>query len=263
MPKKSKQKGGKRWIQELETRDSVEENEGTFSSENSAEEIAIELKRRAPNFQAAVGKITLYLNRAGKRLSESRKKELERVKVILRELFNRKDRQRANKDRPIKVDIKKASSIKYAAFWGSWYDDEGQKHIGDQFTELLSATEEQVKKVHSEISWDDLEKYRDWVLSYYFGKNNPKNLTDEEKEKLLSQARNRMMKDFWSGKEVPFWDITKSPHDVDFEIIDKKKIASREIIDESGEQQIIFANTRDAMQYLADLMGESIQVQGK
>jgi len=91
-----KHKGGGRWLQEIQTDDTVEEQEGTFSGDNSAEEIALELKRKAPDFQAAMGKITFYLNRAGKRLPESRIKELNRVKSLLRrKCNNRKDREQS------------------------------------------------------------------------------------------------------------------------------------------------------------------------
>jgi len=256
MANKSKQKGGKRWIQELETRDSVKENEGTFSEENSPEEIAIELKRRAPSFQSAVGKITLYLNRAGKRLSKSRRKELERIPTILRELYNRKDRQRANNDRPVKIDIK-TSSIKYAALWGKWVDDNGNEHIGDQFTELLLADQDGVKKVHSEISWEDLEDYRSWIIDYYF-KKDLDSMSEEDKKAILTRARSRMINDFRKGEKIPFWDLTKNPNEKDFEIVSKSKVASREIITECGNREMIFASAEDAMQYLADLMDKQI-----
>jgi len=265
MSGKTKNKGGKRWVQELETKDTVDESEGTFSGSNTAEEIAIELKRKAPNFQAAVGKITLYLNRAGKRLSKSRIKELERVPAILRDLYNRKDRQRANHDRSIKVDIskKKASSNKIASMWGQWEDEQGTVHIGDQFSELLLVDEENFNKSDKSkgMSWDDLEDYRDFILRQ-FGYPIPSN--KETKNHLLSLARKKLMDKMTKDEdttEIPIWEIDKSMG------IPKKKgwivapsLIASEVARESGEREMIFASEKDALQYLADIMGEPIYV---
>lgn len=250
-----KDKGGSRWIQELETKDTVQESEGTFAETNSAEEIAVELKRKAPTFQSAVGKITLYLNRAGKRLSKSRRKELERVPVILRELYNRKDRQRANKDRPLKVDIKKEASIsKVGAIHGQWYDEAGKRHYGDQFLELLLADKESVRKLHPEVNWEDLEEYRDWILDHYFHQA-PK---DEDKRKqLLEKAKEHMFDSFKQGIDVPFWEYKGrfDPHN--FVVV--PRVASAYIEKNDGDE-LIFANQSEAIQLLSDILGEKVLI---
>jgi len=272
----NKQKGGKRWIQELSTKDTVAESEGTFSGDNSAEEIAIELKRKSPTFQAAIGKITLYLNRAGKRLSKSRIKELERVKVILRELFNRKDRQKANKDRPIKIDIK-TSSVKVAMQHVEWEDKNGRIHRGDQFRELLNADKEQIKKHYSNLNWENLEKWRDFLIKYYFG-NEKSNISQESRKKLLKLIDHKLATDYWmQSRDFPVWDLTNGYDKTDFEIVTNKqdisgkkenkkelvfssKIKSVHKTFDNGETEITFASTDEALQYLADLMEEPITI---
>jgi hypothetical protein len=258
--KRNKPKGQKRWIQELETRDVVEESEGTFSGDNSAEEIAVELKRKAPDFQAAVGKVTLYLNRAGKRLSESRRKELKRVPVILRELYDRKDRQRANKDQPIKVDLK-TSSLKVAMFWGTWKDDQGQMHHGDQFTELLLADEDQVESVHPEISWDNLEDWRDFIIEFYFGKKYFTSKNDKAREMLLKQAISKMHADY-KKEDAPvlFWDITKDPREERFEVVDKRMVASTTAVMNDGTKEMIFASSEDAINHLSCMIAREVKI---
>ena len=272
---KSKPNGGKRWIQELSTKDTVAESEGTFSEDNAAEEIAVELKRKSPTFQAAIGKITLYLNRAGKRLSKSRIKELERVKIILRELYNRKDRQKANKDRPIKIDIKKASSMKVAMQHVEWEDDSGEIHRGDQFRELLVADEEQIKKHYSNLSWENLEKWRDFLINHYFGNKNP-NMSQESRNKMLGLIDHKLATDYWmQSRDFPVWDLTDGYDKANFEVITNeqdtksKKKDDRELVMASkvksvhrtydnGETEITFASTKEALRYLADLMEEPI-----
>ena len=269
---KSKQKGGKRWIQELSTKDTVNESEGTFSGEHTAEEVAIELKRKSPTFQAAIGKITLYLNRAGKRLSKSRVKELERVKVILRELFNRKDRQKANKDRPIKIDIK-TSSLKVAQRHAQWEDDSGKIHLGDQFIELLTADEEAFKNNHhSNMSWENMERWRDFLIDYY-----KKDKSPDKREKELSTIKGLLARDYWDPNiNFPIWDLTDGYNKAKFEVITNEestrnkdhnkelvmasKIKSVHKTFDNGETEITFASTGEALQYLADLMEEPITI---
>lgn len=260
MSKKDNQKGGKRWVQELETKDTVEESEGTFSGTNTAEEIALELKRKAPNFQAAVGKITLYLNRAGKRLSQSRRKELERIPPILRDLYNRKDRQKANKDRTTKSA---SDSNKVASMWGVWEDSQGIEHIGDQFTELLLVDKDNFEKSPKSkiMSWEDLEEYRDFILRQF---GYPIPTSEENKRHLLLLSKKKLIDKMTKDEdtsEIPMWEIDKSRG------VPKKKgwlvvpeLVTAGIKRENGKEELIFASAKNAIQYLANLMDENITI---
>jgi len=70
--------------------------EGVFKS-RSARQVALSLKRSAEAshrrksepFRSAMSMLNFYINRAGKNLSESRLKTLERAKDKLREAFGR------------------------------------------------------------------------------------------------------------------------------------------------------------------------------
>jgi len=71
--------------------------EGVFSFKDPRR-IALSLKkssqesrrRKAGPFQSAMSMLNFYINRAGKNLSEDRKKILEQAKIELRRVFNRK-----------------------------------------------------------------------------------------------------------------------------------------------------------------------------
>jgi len=71
--------------------------EGVFSF-NNPRKIALSLKRssresrrrKADPFQSAMSMLNFYINRAGKNLSEDRKKILGQAKIELRRVFNRK-----------------------------------------------------------------------------------------------------------------------------------------------------------------------------
>jgi predicted RNA-binding Zn-ribbon protein involved in translation (DUF1610 family) len=245
--KEKKHKGGGRWIQELQTDDTVEEQEGTFSEDKSAEEIAIELKRKAPDFQAAMGKITLFINRAGKRIPESRLKELNRVKSLLREMYDRKDRERANKE-------KKRASVKYAGQWATWVDQDREKHVGDQYLELLLAEPGMVRSVHPEVKWDELQKYKKWLLDL-FKKDvphpDPEN-KDEEKEDF-EIIKKKMSEQIRKGINVPVFEVGERGEPLRPVIV--PKIASIH-----SANDIIFSSEDDALQYLADVVKEKLTV---
>jgi hypothetical protein len=48
------------------------------------------LRRKGTPFQSAMSMLNLYINRAGKNLSPKQKKILEKAKIELRKVFNRK-----------------------------------------------------------------------------------------------------------------------------------------------------------------------------
>jgi Protein of unknown function (DUF3175) len=70
----------------------------------SPEHIAKSLKRSAEHssrrksspFRSAMSMLTFYMNRAGKNLSRDRRKDLQRAKEKLRQLFGRKSETRRN-----------------------------------------------------------------------------------------------------------------------------------------------------------------------
>jgi len=235
-------KGGPRWIQELTTRDTVEEEEGTFSGNNTAEEIAIEVKRKAPTFQSAVAKIQLYLNRAGKRLSRSRRKEIKRAQSILRELYHRKDREIANKGKP-----------KTAAMHFGWVDEEGNQHIGDQIAELIDKPIDFIVQRKPELKEGEIKEYIELVLDWYQKKyHKPKPKNEEEKQEQLTDAKKKLNQTFFEKENVPVLDYMGNKHTP--VIVDR--VASVHNYNENGQSQIIFSSQEDAKQYLNCLLDE-------
>lgn len=63
--------------------------EGLFKT--SAKNIAKVLKDNSSSYQEAMQRLTFYVNRAGKNLNASRRKELEKAKEELRKLYGRKE----------------------------------------------------------------------------------------------------------------------------------------------------------------------------
>jgi len=258
-----KHKGGGRWLQEIQTDDTVEEQEGTFSGDNSAEEIALELKRKAPDFQAAMGKVTFYLNRAGKRLPESRIKELNRVKTLLREMYSRKDRERANK--------KKKASEKVASPAVKYFDDNGNAHFVDLMVEAIPSKKEVIdgkeKSKHHTISTGkqhikstDMERYREWLLQKYkesLPYPDPK--TPEERGEDFEVVKKNLMQDFWHGDEVVGFQLSEDDKPEGPVAIPANKVASFHSV-VNGKPEIRFSSDVYALQYLADLMKEKIVV---
>src|SRR5437762_6081017 len=92
----------KRWSKRVtETSNALDLDEGVFSKEDPRS-IARSLKRSADRsrrrksdpFRSAMSMLTFYINRAGKKLSKSRRKRLEAAKDELRDLYGR-PRQKA------------------------------------------------------------------------------------------------------------------------------------------------------------------------
>jgi hypothetical protein len=54
----------------------------------SAEEIASEIFNGSEDYGTAIKRLTFYINRAGSNLSDERKKELEKVKLLLRKKYD-------------------------------------------------------------------------------------------------------------------------------------------------------------------------------
>ena len=88
----------KKWSARVNaTSNSLDLKENLFKSRN-AEDIAKSLKRSAERskrkkgtaFQSAMSMLNFYINRAGKKLTPTRKKVLEATKQKLRDLFHRK-----------------------------------------------------------------------------------------------------------------------------------------------------------------------------
>src|SRR5690349_9762142 len=75
--------------------DALDLEQGVFKK-RSAHEIALSLKRsaerstrrKAAPLRSAMSMLTFYINRAGKELSDSRRRTLEKAKVELRKLFH-------------------------------------------------------------------------------------------------------------------------------------------------------------------------------
>src|SRR3989475_10789628 len=93
----------KRWSQKVtENSNALDLDKGVFF-EDDPRSIARSLKRSADRsrrrksdpFRSAVSMLTFYINRAGKKLSRSRRKRLEAAKEELRELYGKSRRKAA------------------------------------------------------------------------------------------------------------------------------------------------------------------------
>ena|SRR3989441_1669820 len=89
--------GRKRWSKRVtETSNALDLDEGVFSKADPRS-IARSLKRSADRsqrrksdpFRSAMSMLTFYINRAGKKLPQSRRNELEAAKQELRELYGK------------------------------------------------------------------------------------------------------------------------------------------------------------------------------
>ena len=95
--------GRKRWSQRVtEKSNALDLEQGVFSR-NEPRSIARSLKRSADRsqrrksgpFRSAMSMLTFYLNRAGKKLSRTRRKRLEAAKEELRDLYGKPKRRAA------------------------------------------------------------------------------------------------------------------------------------------------------------------------
>lgn len=95
--KTSSKRGGKRWSQHVtETSDALDLEKGVFSLDDPGA-IARSLKRSAEAsrrrksdpYRSAMSMLVFYINRAGKNLSQERRRRLEEAKDELRALYNR------------------------------------------------------------------------------------------------------------------------------------------------------------------------------
>ncbi len=95
--------GRKRWSQRVtEKSNALDLEQGVFSR-NDPRSIARSLKRSADRsqrrksgpFRSAMSMLTFYLNRAGKKLSRTRRKRLEAAKEELRDLYGKPKRRAA------------------------------------------------------------------------------------------------------------------------------------------------------------------------
>ena len=93
----------KRWSQRVtETSNALDLDQGVFSKDDPRS-IARSLKRSADRsqrrksnpFRSAMSMLTFYINRAGKKLSRSRRKRLETAKEELRDLYGKSRRKGA------------------------------------------------------------------------------------------------------------------------------------------------------------------------
>lgn len=83
--KKSSHRGGKKWSGKVDT-DSTHPPAGTFNK--NAESIARIMSKKSVSpkgLGSAIRMVQFYINRAGKDLSASRRRELEKAKAILQE----------------------------------------------------------------------------------------------------------------------------------------------------------------------------------
>jgi len=95
--------GRKRWSQRVtEKSNALDLEQGVFSRDDPRS-IARSLKRSADRsqrrksgpFRSAMSMLTFYLNRAGKKLSRTRRKRLEAAKEELRDLYGKPKRRAA------------------------------------------------------------------------------------------------------------------------------------------------------------------------
>jgi hypothetical protein len=92
---KGKSAGDKRWSAGVSRKSDALDLEPEVFKKRSAHQIALSLKRSAESSerrkgtvrQSAMSMLNFYINRAGKNLSASRKRTLERAKEKLRHLF--------------------------------------------------------------------------------------------------------------------------------------------------------------------------------
>jgi hypothetical protein len=99
MPAKKKKSGGKRWSAEVTEHSDALSLEDSVFKKRSARQIAASLKRSAEKsrkrqgtpLQSAMAMLNFYINRAGKNLSASRKRTLEKAKDELRNLFDKEE----------------------------------------------------------------------------------------------------------------------------------------------------------------------------
>ena len=87
----------RRWSNEVtRSSDALDLEEGVFAKQ-TPRDVALSLKRSAEAstrrkgtpYQSAMSMLTFYINRAGKNLSDDRRRVLEQAKVELRKLFGR------------------------------------------------------------------------------------------------------------------------------------------------------------------------------
>jgi hypothetical protein len=237
-----------RWIQDLSTDDTVEESEGTFSENSTAEEIAVEIKRKSPDFQAAVAKIQLYLNRAGKRLSQSRRKEIKRAQKVLRNLYHRADREKANR-------AKRKANLRTALYHVMWVDDNGKQHLGDAYAEALTSDKAMFLKSHPEISENELDDYLNFLISWNSKKTDIDDFdTEEDKEKTLKKVKQDMFDAYRRGKNFPLFDLSEHKP------VLVPKVAAIQKYDSDNNPTMFFASSDDALQYLADISKKTIKI---
>jgi hypothetical protein len=108
MPQKARERSTpRRWSRRVtRTSNALDLEQGVFT-QRSARGIALSLKRSAERsrrrksepFRSAMSMLNLYINRAGKKLSPTRKRVLTQAKVELRRVFHREtgERRRARK----------------------------------------------------------------------------------------------------------------------------------------------------------------------
>ena len=98
--RKAAKRATRKWSARVTERSDAMDLAGSVFKQRSAAAIARSLKRSAershrrksPPFRSAMSMLTFYINRAGKNLSASRLRTLERAKDELREAFGRKPR---------------------------------------------------------------------------------------------------------------------------------------------------------------------------
>lgn len=94
-------KSGSRWSGEVTKQSDALDLEKDVFKSRDPEKIAELLKhsadashrRKSSTYRSAMSMLTFYINRAGKNLSEPRRRTLEQAKARLRRMFNRKEAQ--------------------------------------------------------------------------------------------------------------------------------------------------------------------------
>lgn len=223
------------WIQQLQTGNTTSPSSGIFT-EGSAESIAKNLKRNSPDYQAAMAMLTMYINRAGDRLSGTRKRELERAKKVLRRIYKRTDRIQLYEKPKAKSERQRRGRV--AMIHLVYEDPRGVRHVGDMFIEMLGQDDEKLNELAQQSSYHaraakHVNEYENFLKSYF-------KINDVECIKRL------MMKRWSEGKEVPFWDVVKN----------------KPVVTKMANTTSVFAFDDDhaALQYLADVTGRQVKV---
>jgi hypothetical protein len=134
-------------------------------------------------------------------------------------------------------DKKKKSSVNFEAAIHVKFMDEksGREHMGDMFLELLGKEDDVVEKKLTDRSHgiEHFRHYEDFLKNFF-------------KTSDLQVIKKQMYNRFHDGKSVPIWDID----DQDVKVVSTA----------SQMNEIRFASEENALQFLADMTNETVEI---